>query len=50
MKARVLSNAYGKDPQMLKEYGQRLKWIQQRQREIETKIKQLGEEKDQINK
>ncbi len=50
VKARVISNAYGKDPQMLKEYGQRLKWIHQRQREIESKIKQLAEERDQINK
>ncbi len=50
VKARVISNAYGKDPQMLKEYGQRLKWIHQRQREIESKIRQLAEERDQINK
>ncbi len=49
VKARVLSNAYGKDPQMLKEYGQRLKWIQQRVREIATKIKELTEERDRIN-
>ncbi len=49
VKARVLSNAYGKDPQMLKEYGQRLKMIQQRVREIATKIKELTEERDRIN-
>jgi ATP-binding cassette subfamily F protein 3 len=50
VKARVLSNAYGKDPDMLKEYGQRLKWIAQRQREIETTIKQLVEERGRISK
>lgn len=50
VKARVLSNAYGKDPDMLKEYGQRLKWIAQRQREIEATIKQLVEERGRINK
>lgn len=50
VKARVISNAYGKDPQTLKEYGQRLKWIHQRQREIESKIRQLIEERDRINK
>lgn len=49
VKARVLSNSYGKDPQTIKEYGQRLKWIHQRLREIETKTKDLAEERDQIN-
>jgi len=45
----VISNAYGKNPEMIKEYGQRMKWINQRQREIEAKIKALGEEKEQVN-
>jgi len=49
VKARVIGNAYGKDPEMIKEYGQRLKWITQRMREIESKIKALREENQQIN-
>ncbi len=56
-KSRVLSQSFhkssmhhGRDPEMLKEYGQRLKWIQKRLRDIDSTIKQLGEEHDRINK
>ncbi len=50
VKARVLANSFGKDPQLLKEYGVRLKWIPKRLREIETRIKDLLSERDQISK
>lgn len=50
VKARTLSNSFGKDKEMLKEYGQRLKWIPKRLREIETTIRQLKEERDKISK
>lgn len=50
VKARVIADAFGKDPQLLKEYGQRLKWIPKRWREIEMAIKQLTEERSQISK
>jgi ATP-binding cassette subfamily F protein 3 len=50
VKARVLQNAFGKDPQTLKEYGQRLKTIPKLLREIESRVNQLKEERDQINK
>ena len=50
VKARVMSNAMGKDPDMLKEYGRRLKEIPLRQRDIASKIKQLKEERDRISK
>ena len=49
VKARVLANAYGKDPEVLKEYGRRLKEIPKRLREIESQIKQLQEERDRIS-
>ncbi|MCR4338111.1 MAG: ATP-binding cassette domain-containing protein [Candidatus Omnitrophica bacterium] len=49
VKARVLGNAFGKDPNLLKEYGKRLKEIPIRLREIESTVKQLKEERDQIN-
>jgi len=48
--ARFISNSYGKDPQMLKEHGKRLKWIPKRLREIESRIKELRVEKEQISK
>jgi len=44
VKSRVLSNSYGKDPQVLKEYGKRLKEIPKLQREIAMKIKELNVE------
>ena len=50
VKARVISNAYGKDPEIIKEYGKRLKWIPKRQREVATRIKELVAEKDSISK
>lgn len=49
VKSRQLADSYGKDPQQAKEYGQKLKWIQGRQREIESTINRLNEEKDRIN-
>jgi len=51
VKVRVMSQPLSsRDQETLKEYGQRLKFIQQRIREIETKVSQLQEEKDSINK
>lgn len=51
VKSRHLSKSFDKkDSQTLKEYGQRLKFIQTRLREIESTIKQLKEEKDRIGK
>jgi len=51
IKARIMSQPLSnRDPETLKEYGQRLKFIQQRIREIETKVSQLQEEKDSISK
>ncbi len=51
VKARHLGKSFDKrDEQTLKDYGQRLKWIQRRLREIETTIKQLTEEKTRISK
>jgi len=49
-KARFMSNSMGKDKETLKEYGQRLKWITMRLREIEARIKELTEEKNNISK
>lgn len=49
-KARFLSNSMGKDQLTLKEYGQRLKWIATRLREIEARINALTEEKNNISK
>lgn len=48
VKARVLANSYGKDPQLLKEYGARLKEIPKLQRLLAEKISALREEKEQI--
>ncbi len=50
VKSRTLSESFGKDPEMLKEYGQRLKWIPKRLREIEMHINQLFEERNRISK
>lgn len=50
VKSRQMSDSYGKDPETLKELGQRLKDIQSRQREIESQIKQLESEKQDISK
>lgn len=51
VKSRHLSQSFDKrDAATLKEYGQRLKWIQQRLREIESTITQLKEERDRIGK
>ena len=51
VKSRALAESFGqKDSQTLKEYGQRLKFIQGRLREIESTIKQLKEERDRISR
>lgn len=50
VKARFMSNAFGKDPQLLKEYGKRLKEIPRKLREIESAIKVLKKERDRISK
>ncbi len=51
VKSRHLSKDFDKrDGVTLKEYGQRLKWIQSRLREIESTAKQLKEERDRISK
>ncbi|MBN1870187.1 MAG: ATP-binding cassette domain-containing protein [Candidatus Omnitrophica bacterium] len=51
VKSRHLSKSFDKrDPDVLKEYGRRLKDIQSRLREIETTIKNLNEEKERITK
>lgn len=50
VKARLLANAYGKDPELIKECGQRLKQIPKILRELESEIKRLTEEKDRISK
>lgn len=50
IKGRSLSESFGKDPATLKEYGQRLKYIQGRVREIASTIIKLKEEKERIEK
>jgi len=51
VKARHLAKSFDKrDPDILKEYGKRLKTIQSRLREIGTTIKNLKNERDQISK
>ena len=50
VKARILANAYGKDPEVIKEYGKRLKEIPKMQRDIATQIKDFKEEKDCISR
>ena len=50
VKSRVLSDTFGRDQDMLKEYGQRLKEIQRRTREIAVTLDKLQEEKIRISK
>ncbi len=51
IKARVLSEPLSRrDSETLKEYGQRLKFIQKRVREIEATIDRLAEERNRISK
>ncbi len=50
VKSRFLSEAFGREPEMLKDYGVRLKEIQRRQREIAVTLDKLQEEKLRINK
>ena len=50
IKGRSLSESFGRDSATLKEYGQRLKFIQQRLREIASTLTKLGEEKEKIEK
>ncbi len=51
IKSRVLSESFsGRDPQILREYGQRLKDIQRRIREIGSTIDRLNEERVRISK
>ncbi len=50
VKSRYLSDTFGRDQQMLKEYGQRIKEIQLRQRDIAVTLDRLQEEKQRINK
>jgi len=50
VKSRFLSDAFGRDPNMIKEYGIRLKEIQKRIRDIVVLIDQLQEEKIRISK
>ncbi len=50
VKARMISNSYGKDPELLREYGNRLKEIPKEQRQLSTQIKELKAEYDLIQK
>jgi len=50
VKSRFLSDAFGRDPNMIKEYGIRLKEIQKRIRDIVVILSQLQEEKVRISK
>ncbi len=50
VKARQMSDTYGKDPKIIKELGVRLKEIQTRLREIESRIKELEQEKRGISR
>jgi len=51
IKVRVISEPFSRrDSQTLKEYGQRLKFIQKRIREIETAIEHLTEERNKIQR
>ncbi len=50
VKSRFLSDAFGRDSNMIKEYGLRLKEIQKRIRDIVVILDQLQEEKIQISK
>jgi len=50
VKARVIGNSYGKDPDLLKEYGNRLKEIPKEQRRLSMQINELKEELGSIQK
>ncbi len=50
VKSRVLNDAFGRDPQMIKECGIRLKEIQKRIREIAVTLDKIQEEKNRISK
>ncbi|MBF0511103.1 MAG: ABC-F family ATP-binding cassette domain-containing protein [Candidatus Omnitrophica bacterium] len=50
VKSRFLSDSFGRDSNMIKEYGLRLKEIQKRTREIMVLLDQLQEEKIKISK
>ena len=50
VKSRFLSDSFGRDPNMIKEYGIRLKEIQKRTRDIVVILSQLQEEKVKISK
>ncbi len=50
VKSRFMSDSFGRDPQMIKEYGIRLKEIQNRMRDIAVTIDKLQEEKNSISK
>ncbi|HLD69766.1 MAG TPA: ATP-binding cassette domain-containing protein, partial [Candidatus Omnitrophota bacterium] len=51
IKSRVLSESFsGRDQEVRKEYGQRLKFIQRRTREIDNIIDQLTQERSRITK
>ena len=45
-----MSESFGRDPEMIKEYGIRLKEIQRRQREIVVTLDNLQAEKSRITK
>ena len=48
VKSRLLSNSYGKEPLLLKEYGARLKEIPRIQRQLAEQIQALEEEQAKI--
>ncbi len=50
VKARMLSESFGRDQGTIKECGKRLKEIQTLMREKESQIIKLREERDRINK
>ena len=50
VKSRFLSDSFGRDQDVIKEYGIRLKEIQKRLREIAVTIDKLQEEKINISK
>lgn len=51
VKARILAEKFtSRNPEALKEIGQRLKFIERRSREIDTLVSRLNDEKREINK
>ncbi len=50
VKSRFMSDSFGRDQEMIKEYGIRLKEIQRRQREIVVTLDNLAQEKIRISK